>query len=527
MSDVPSPHETVPPPAGPAHALEMRGISKRFGTLQALDGVDLTVGRGEVLALLGENGAGKTTLMRIATGLMPRDEGTIDLDGETVPIASAHEALERGIAMVHQHFMLVGNLTVAENIVLGSRRSPIRPMSKRAAVRETEEVAERHGMRLDTGRRIDQLGVDERAKAEIVKALYLGARILILDEPTSSLGPKQIDELFSVVRSIAADGISVLLVTHRLSEITEIASHVLVLRHGKVTAFGATHEFTGADLARAMIGRELLPRAIVPSDAPRDTPRLRVENLVVRSGGRVMLDNVSFTAHPGRILGIVGVEGNGQAELLEALGGLRAPESGRVLLDDEDVTTLGPRALHRRGIIMISGDRHRWDIVPSMSVTENVGLHRIAHGDYRGNGGMISWKTVEADAARLVEQYDVRPPRTDVRLEQMSGGNQQKVVIARAMEMRPRVLVLGHPTRGLDIGARRFIYDQVVAARDAGVAVILLSFDLEELLEHSDDVLVLFRGAISHEGLKADSSIETVGNAMTGVGGAAAGEAGP
>jgi simple sugar transport system ATP-binding protein len=400
-------------------------------------------------------------------------------------------------------------------------------LSKRAAIRETEDVAERHGMRLASGRRVDHLAVDERAKAEIVRALYLGARILILDEPTSSLGPRQIDELFAVVRSIAADGISVVLVTHRLSEIAEIASHVGVMRHGKVTAFGETGQFTEADLARAMIGRELPPRAIELSTASPDVARLRVEDLVVRSGDQVMLDGLSFTAAPGRILGIVGVEGNGQAELLEVLAGLRAPDSGSVLVDGDEVTALDPRALHERGLIAISGDRHRWDIVSSMTVTENLGLHRIAHGGYRGKGGLISWGAVEADAARLVSRYDVRPPRTDARLEQLSGGNQQKVVIGRAMEASPHVLVLGHPTRGLDIGARRFIYDQVVAARDAGVAVILFSFDLEELLEHSDDVLVLFRGRIVYRASKADASLEAVGNAMTGVGVAAtAGEAG-
>ncbi len=499
-------------------ALVMRGISKRFGDLQALDGVDLEVGRGEVLALLGENGAGKTTLMRIATGLETRDSGTIEIGGAEVPLASPHEALERGIAMVHQHFMLVGNLTVAENVILGSRLSAVRPMQKRAAEREVEEVAERVGMKLGAGRRIDQLSVDERAKAEIVKALYLGAKILILDEPTSSLGPKQIEDLFATVHTIAAEGIAVILVTHRLSEITQIASHVSVLRQGRVTASGSTTEFREADLARAMIGQELPPRAIEPAQARRDVVRLRVEDLVVHESGRVALDGISFRASPGRILGIVGVEGNGQSELVEVLAGLRRPHSGRVSCDGTDVTGLNPRTLHQRGIVTISGDRSRWDVVPAMTIAENVGLHKIAHGDYQGRGGLISWGTVHEDATRLVEQFDVRPRRIDLRLAQLSGGNQQKVVFARAIAMRPSVLVLGHPTRGLDIGARRFVYDQIVAARDSGVAVILISFDLEELLEHSDDVLVLFRGAISYESPKADATIEKVGNAMTGVG---------
>ena len=500
-----------------APALAMRGVSKRFGDLQALDAVDLEVAPGEVLALLGENGAGKTTLMRIASGLEARDAGTIEVGGLEVPLASPHEALEHRISMVHQHFLLVGNLTVAENVVLGSR-ADVLPVSKRQVEREVEEVAERIGMRLEAGRRVDELSIDERAKAEIVKALYHGARILILDEPTSSLGPKQIDDLLATVKTVAAEGMAVILVTHRLAEIRRVSSRVVVLRHGKVAASGTTETYTDDALARAMIGHELPPRAIPLSAAPRETVRLRVENLVVRDHERVALDGVSFDVSPGRILGVVGVEGNGQTELVEVLAGLRRPDEGRILCDDVDVTTLGPDGLHEHGVVTITGDRGRWDVIGPMTIAENLALHRIARRGYRGRGGLISWRAVEEDAERLAADFDIRPRRVDARVEQLSGGNQQKVVMARAMALGPRVLVLGHPTRGLDIGARRFIYDQIVRARDEGVAVVLLSFDLEELLEHSDDILVLFRGAISYQARRQDATLETVGNAMTGIG---------
>ncbi len=495
----------------------MRGVSKRFGDLQALDRVELEVAPGEVLALLGENGAGKTTLMRIAAGLETRDAGSIEVDGREVPLASPHEAIELGISMVHQHFLLVGNLSVAENVVLGSRTNVL-PLSKRQVEREVEEVAERIGMRLDASRRIDELSIDERAKAEIVKALYLGARILILDEPTSSLGPKQIEDLLATVTTVAAEGMSVVLVTHRLAEIRDVSSRVVVLRHGKVAAAGATDGFTDDALARAMIGHELPPRAIPLSAAPREAVRLRVAGLVVHDHDRVALDGVSFDVSPGRILGIVGVEGNGQTELVEVLAGLRKADEGRILCDGADVTHLGPDGLHEHGIVTITGDRGRWDVIGTMSIAENLALHRIARRGYRGRGGLISWRSVQEDAQRLAAEFDIRPRRVDARVEQLSGGNQQKVVMARAMALAPRVLVLGHPTRGLDIGARRFIYDQIVRARDEGVAVVLLSFDLEELLEHSDDILVLFRGAISYQASRQDATLETVGNAMTGIG---------
>jgi len=329
----------------------MRGVSKRFGDLQALDRVELEVAPGEVLALLGENGAGKTTLMRIAAGLETRDAGSIEVDGREVPLASPHEAIELGISMVHQHFLLVGNLSVAENVVLGSRTNVL-PLSKRQVEREVEEVAERIGMRLDASRRIDELSIDERAKAEIVKALYLGARILILDEPTSSLGPKQIEDLLATVTTVAAEGMSVVLVTHRLAEIRDVSSRVVVLRHGKVAAAGATDGFTDDALARAMIGHELPPRAIPLSAAPRETVRLRVAGLVVHDHDRVALDGVSFDVSPGRILGIVGVEGNGQTELVEVLAGLRKADEGRILCDGADVfvESFRPGVVERLGI---------------------------------------------------------------------------------------------------------------------------------------------------------------------------------
>jgi len=506
-----------------APALAMAQISKRFGANLVLDGVDFEVRAGEVHALLGENGAGKTTLMRIANGLETRDAGTISVRGVPVPMSSPAEAIARGVAMVHQHFMLVGNLTVAENVVLGTKGRHLHPFVSRSVVREVEAVAASYSIEIDARRRVDELSVDEQAKVEIVKALHRGADVLVLDEPTSSLGPRQIEELFAVVRTISAAGIAVVLVTHRLGEIKLVSERVTVLRDGKVADAGATADFTEAALARAMVGREVArarPAAPAPS-LPAPEARLRVEDLVVRAGREApALDGVSLAAPAGRVLGIVGVEGNGQTELLEVLAGLRRPSSGRVLLDGEDVTGLAPVERRRRGIVTISGDRHRWDIVQGLTIAENLALHDIAAGAFRGRSRLIAWREVRRHAERLVEEFDVRPRRADARIDQLSGGNQQKVVIARAVEGRPAVLVLGQPTRGLDIGAREFVHEQVLSARAAGTAVLLLSYDLEELFDLSDEIIVLFRGAISYRSSRAEARLEEVGEAMTGVVGA-------
>jgi general nucleoside transport system ATP-binding protein len=509
---------TAPP--DPTVALRMANIRKAFGRAVVLDDVSLDVDRGEVLALLGENGAGKTTLMRIASGLTPPDAGEIEVWGRPVEIRSPADALAEGLGIVQQHFSLVGNLSVAENVVLGTRRLGLSPLSRRRAQAAVRDLGEQYGIQLDPARRVDSLSVDEQAKVEIVKALHSGARILILDEPTSSLGPKQIEELFEVVHRMTRQGLAVILVTHRLGEVRDIADRVIVLREGSVTEQGATEAFTPEALTRAMVGHDVVRHGQSAGEQPTGgsstAAKLEVKNVAL--WGRASHgDGVSFGAHIARVLGVVGVEGNGQAELLEILAGLRRPGSGQILLDGSDVTGRSPVELHDRGMVAISGDRHRWDIVQGMSVADNFALHAIASGKYRNRWGLIDWDSVVADADAHVGEFDVRPRTSSARIESLSGGNQQKVVIARALAQHPDVLVLGQPTRGLDVGARQFVHDRVTQAREAGVAIVLISFDLDEVFDLADDIIVLFRGQISYRGPKSQASRDAVGAAMTGL----------
>jgi simple sugar transport system ATP-binding protein len=498
-----------------ARAIRLHGIVKRYGTLVANDAVDFELLPGEIHALLGENGAGKTTMMSILFGLIPPDEGRITVDGEDVAFGSPHDALERGIGMVHQHFMLVPGFTVAENVVLGSEPASNFRFRKRVVERLVQEAAERHAMPIDAAARVRDLPIDTQQRVEILKLLYRGARTLILDEPTSSLGPAQIDGLFASLKDLRAQGCAIVMVTHKLAEVMEIADRVTVIRQGRITSVAARGSFDERSLARAMTGRELegLPER---SKRSSDKALLSVDGLVVHGERHQnVVDNVAFTAHAGEILGIAGVEGNGQRELVDALAGIEKVAGGSIRLDGADLTHVRPRERHTAGLGVIPEDRQGWGLVLDMTLAENLALADIPAGKYSVRG-LVRWRGVRANAKALLEEYDVRPPNPDLRALALSGGNQQKVVLARELARRPKVLVAANPTHGLDVGATEYVRRRILEVREEGNAVVLVSQDLDELFELSDRILVLFRGRILYESAVAEVSMDELAMAMAG-----------
>jgi len=506
---------TTPTRGGSPGTIELRRITKAFGTTVANREVDFDLRPGEIHALLGENGAGKTTLMSILFGLVTPDEGEILLGGEHVSLASPHDALQRGIGMVHQHFMLVPNFTVAENVVLGSV-SPWNMALRRAAIeRSVAEASERFGMAIDPRRRIRDLPIDVQQRVEILKLLYRGARALILDEPTSTLGPAQIETLFGILRDLRESGHAVVIVTHKLSEVMQIADRVTVLKNGSKTITVERGSFDEHSLALAMTGREL--QELPPrTQVEEDRPLLEVRNLRTKDRrGHDVVDGASFTVRAGEILGVAGVEGNGQSELVETLAGVLHPTEGEILVDGVDVTRAHPSTLHEHGLSAIPEDRHAWGLVLDMSVAENLALAAVPEGRFT-RYGLLRRRAIQAQARRLLEQYDVRPADPDLRAGSLSGGNQQKLVLARELARQPKVIVAAQPTQGLDVGAADYVQRCLLDVRERGGAVVLVSNDLDELLKLSDSLIVLYRGRVNYEASIADVSIRTLALAMAG-----------
>jgi general nucleoside transport system ATP-binding protein len=495
----------------------MHGIRKAYGLTVANDSVEFDLVPGEIHALLGENGAGKTTLMSILFGLVPYDEGEVWIGEEQVRFSSPHDALERGIGMVHQHFMLVRDFTVAENVVLGSV-SPWNMVLRRSQIeRDVREAAERFRIGVNPRVRIRDLPIDTQQRVEILKLLYRGARLLILDEPTSSLGPAEIEGLFATLRDLKEQGHSIVIVTHKLAEVMEIADRVTVLKSGRNTATMRKGSFDERTLARAMTGRDLqeLPaKRTMSEEAPEAC--LRVRDLVVHAGQRLnAVHGVSFDVRAGEILGIAGVEGNGQRELVHALAGVTRIENGNVLIEGRDLTGASPRALHAAGVGVIPEDRQGWGLVLDMSVAENIALAAVPAGKF-SRRGLLAKRAIRDHARRLLEQYDVRPPNPDLRALSLSGGNQQKLVLARELSRDPKVLIAANPTHGLDIGAAEYVHRRVLEVREQGGAVALVSHDLDELLKLSDRIIVLFRGRIVYEAPVEKVSIDELALAMAG-----------
>jgi simple sugar transport system ATP-binding protein len=484
-------YATAKPPA-----LQMRGITKRYPGVLANDHIDLEVKPGEIHALLGENGAGKSTLMNILYGLAVPDEGEILLDGEPVVISSPHDAIARGISMVHQHFMLIPVLSVADNIILGNEPmdGPIF-VDRRAAMTRLTELAGFLGWKLDLDTPVGNLSVGWQQRVEILKALYRNADVLVLDEPTAVLTPQETQEIFGVLRHLTEDGYSIIFISHKLYEVLDVADRITVIRRGKVVGQRIPSETDENDLAELMVGREV-ELTVDRGESHPGAPMLVVEGLTVRDDrAREVVHDVGFEVRAGEILGIAGVAGNGQDELVEALTGLRASEGGHATLDGRRISNTDVRTLHDAGVAFVPADRHRFGLVLSYPLTDNLVLTDYFQPPY-ARGIVRNDDAILERAERAIEQYDVRTPSPLVTAGALSGGNQQKLIVAREFDGDLRLLVLDQPTRGLDVGSIEFIHKQIIAKRNAGTAVLLVSAELDEVLELSDRVAVMFRGRI-------------------------------
>ena len=483
-------------PAVAAPALEMRGITKRYPGVVANDNIDLEVRPGEIHALLGENGAGKTTLMNILYGLAKPDDGTILLDGKEVTLTGPSDAIDRGISMVHQHFMLVPVLTVAENIILGEETmaNPIF-LDRHQANRKIVELGRRFGFEVDPDIKVGSLSVGWQQRVEILKALYRDARILVLDEPTAVLTPQETEEIFEVLRRLAAQGHSIVFISHKLYEVLDIADRITVIRRGKVVGQRIPSETNEEDLAELMVGREVSLTVDRGESHPAATV-LNVEGLVVKDDrGSEVVHSIDLEVRAGEVLGIAGVAGNGQDELVEALVGLRKPAGGKVTLDGKDITDHGVREVYAAGVAYVPADRHRFGLVLPFTIADNLVLTSYHRAPY-ARGILRNDTAIQATADERIKEFDIRTPSANVRAATLSGGNQQKVVIAREFARDLRLLVLDQPTRGLDVGSIEFIHRQAITKRDAGTAILLISAELDEILELSDRIAVIYRGKL-------------------------------
>jgi simple sugar transport system ATP-binding protein len=479
-----------------APALEMRGITKRYPGVVANDHIDLDVRPGEIHALLGENGAGKTTLMNILYGLARPNEGEILIDGSPVRIADPTDAIARGINMVHQHFMLVPVMTVAENILLGEETMANAIfVDQREAKRRIVELGERFGFEIDPDVNVGELSVGWQQRVEILKALYRNARVLVLDEPTAVLTPQETEEIFAVLRRLAEAGHSIVFISHKLYEVLEIADRITVIRRGRVVGSRIPSETDEDDLAALMVGRDVQLVVDRGESHPAEA-RLQVAGLkVLDDRGTEAVRGVDFEVRSGEIFGIAGVAGNGQDELVEAIVGLRKPAAGSVTLDGKVVTDSTAREMTNLGTGYVPADRHRFGLVLGFSVADNLVLTDYYHAPY-SRGILRNDAAIAARGKAAIQEYDIRTPSADVTAGTLSGGNQQKIIVARELAGDLRLLVLDQPTRGLDVGSIEFIHRQAIKKRDAGTAILLVSAELDEVLELSDRVAVMYRGQI-------------------------------
>jgi general nucleoside transport system ATP-binding protein len=514
---------SAPPPvtAQTDAAVELRGITKRFPGVVANRDINIVVRRGQVHAVVGENGAGKSTLMKILYGMQRPDEGSISVDGNEVSFHTPGDAIDAGIGMVHQHFMLADNLTVLENVVLGSEPTKAGMLDFGAARRRIKEISDAYGLDVNPDPLVEDLGVGDRQRVEILKVLYRGAKVLILDEPTAVLVPQEVDELFDNLRELKKEGLTVIFISHKLDEVLAVADEITVIRRGTTVATVEPAGVTARQLAELMVGSEL-PTPETRESTVTDETVLQAHGLTVRSvDGRALIEDLSFTIHRGEVLGIAGVEGNGQAELVEAIMGMRPLAAGSIDLAGEDLSTWPTRRRREHGIGYIPEDRHRHGLLLDSPLWENRILgHQTEEPNVKGP--WIDRSGARKDTQRIVDQYDVRTPGIDVLASSLSGGNQQKLIVGREMSGEPRVLIASHPTRGVDVGAQAAIWDHIRAARRLGLAVLLISADLDELIGLSDSIKVILRGRFVADVDPSDVTPEALGSAMTGAGGATA-----
>ena len=496
--------------------LELRGITKRFPGVVANDDVNLVVRGGEVTALLGENGAGKSTLMNILYGLYHADEGEILIDGQVVNFSSPRDAIKARIGMVHQHFMLVPVFTVAENVVLGVE--PTLSMGRidiATARTKVRELSKEFGLNLDPDALTEKLSVGVQQRIEIVKVLFRDAKIVVFDEPTAVLTPQEIEDFFRIVETLRAAGCAVVFITHKLKEALRIADRIVVLRRGKTVGEADPKTATEAQLAEMMVGRPV-ELVVHKNQVEVGVAKLEVADLTVRDpAGRALVDDISFQVRAGEIVGVAGVQGNGQTELVEALVGLRHVAAGSVTLNGDDITGATPRQRHAAGVAHIPEDRQRDGMVKDFSITENLALTGY-YEEPLSSGINMNWDAARTEAERLVKNFDIRTPSTETAAGKLSGGNQQKVIVAREISRPLQVAIASQPTRGVDVGSIEYIHERLVELRDSGVAVLVVSTELDEVMALADRVLVMFGGRIVADLPRADTDHNDVGLYMAG-----------
>lgn len=495
--------------------VELRAISKQFGRVCANDCVDMTIGGGEIVALLGENGAGKSTLMHILYGLYQADAGQILVGGQSVNINNPGDAIALGIGMVHQEFMLVQPMSVVENVILGLKETRSGRLDLPAAARRLQQISDRHGLAVDPWAKVANLPIGVQQRVEILKLLYRDARVLILDEPTAVLTPREKQGLFATLQSLRAEGRSVVIVTHKLYEIMAVADRVCVMRSGKMVESIAISATSETDLARRMVGRDVLLRVEKPARIPGPVV-LNIDNIAMRdAAGNQKIWRVALKVHAGEILGIAGVDGNGQSELAEALLNLRSIEAGRILLAGEDITDHSPARRRAAGMGFIPADRRGVGSLTAMSISDNAILG-APRQHTRAHGWLLSPKAIAAKARTIVNHFNVITPDLDFEAGKLSGGNLQKLILGREVLRQPRVLVVEQPTRGLDVGAVEAVWQGLLEARLQGCAIIMISAELEEIMNLSDRIAVMYAGQIAGVLDAATAHIDQIGELMAG-----------
>ena len=500
--------------------LELKDINKSFGHVHANKNINLQINKGTIHGIIGENGAGKSTLMSIVFGLYQADSGTISINDKIVKIKSPRDSIISGIGMVHQHFMLVENFSVLENIILGFEGELVFGKNLKKAKKDLKNLCDTYNLNIDLDSIISDLSVGFRQRVEILKSLYRGAEILILDEPTGVLTPQEVDELFKILRSLKKEGKTIVLITHKLNEIMDLTSEVSVMRQGKMVGYKKTKSTNKEDLAEMMVGRSVLLR-INKSSAKQGKAVFSVNDLVVKDDlDLTRVKNVSFDIHEGEILGLAGVTGNGQTELLEALSGIRKIESGEIQLFNETISNknnfLDPKSLKEKGLAHVPEDRQRMGLVTDFKAYENLifGYH---HQEPFSKSSILKEKEILSFSKKVMEEYDVRPSTPSLITSNFSGGNQQKIILSRELNENPKILLVGQPTRGVDIGAIEFIHQRLIDMRDKGAAILLVSVELDEVLSLSDRIVVMFDGQIVGEKINKNVTDRELGLLMAGV----------
>lgn len=480
------------------YVIEMLNIRKQFGDFVANDNITLQLKKGEIHALLGENGAGKSTLMNVLFGLYQPEAGTIRVKGQDVNITNPNVANDLGIGMVHQHFMLVENFTVTENIILGSEPTKGGRINIKDAAKRIQELSEQYGLNVDPNAKIHDISVGMQQRVEIIKTLYRGAEMIIFDEPTASLTPEEIEELMQIMKKLIAEGKSIILITHKLKEIMEVSDRVTIIRKGQGIGTVVTSETNPTELAELMVGRQVVFKTEKGPANPTHTV-LKIDDLTVTDNRNIeKVKNLNLTVRAGEIVGIAGIDGNGQTELIEAITGLRKAKSGTITLNDQDITGLKPRKITEKGVAHIPEDRHKHGLVLDFPISHNIALQTY-YKEPISKMGIIDYSVMRKQAQKVIEEFDVRTPSDMTLARSLSGGNQQKAIIGRELDRDPDLLIAALPTRGLDVGAIEYIHRRLIEQRDNGKAVLLISFELDEVMNVSDRIAVIYEGSIIDE----------------------------